>query len=295
MVAATHDLIDGPWAAAAAAAAGGNSQASGSRGQQHAAGSNSSLSPSVRDVYADFNQLTLNITLAALFGLKDSSSYTSSSSSTHAGSSSSNGSISKRLTDSQTAARVVSAVERAFTYFAARGATAMVVPEWVPTPDNVAFKEAVQQLDDLVYGIIDARQAENSKQRQGADASSSSSSRTDLLQALLDSTDEAGRPMDKTALRDELMTLLVAGQEVGMVRLCFRCCAMHAQGCAAKLHVQNSVEMSALRIVLPTQFGDDAAAGWLRCIVGCGAASFVMQQFSISRVTCLAAHPVLLL
>jgi cytochrome P450 len=252
MVAATQDLIDGPWAAAAAAAAAaGNSQASGSRGQQHAAGSNSSLSPSVRDVYADFNTLTLNITLAALFGLKDSSSYTSSSS-TNAGSSSSNGSISKRLTDSQTAARVVSAVERAFTYFAARGATAMVVPEWVPTPDNVAFKEAVQQLDDLVYGIIDARQEENSKQRQGADASSSS--RTDLLQALLDSTDEAGRPMEKTALRDELMTLLVAGQEVGVVRLCFRCCAMHAQGCAAKLHVQNSVEMSARQLVLLTRF-----------------------------------------
>jgi cytochrome P450 len=228
MVAATQDLMDGPWAAAAAAAAAaGSSQASSSRvqpkqQQQHTAGSNSSsssssLSLSVRDVYADFNQLTLNITLAALFGLKDSSSYTSSSST---GSSSS--SSSRQLTDSETAARVVSAVERAFTYFAARGATAMVVPEWVPTPDNVAFKEAVQQLDDLVYGIIDARQAENSKQRQGADAilssSSSSSSRTDLLQALLDSTDEAGRPMAKTALRDELMTLLVAGQEVRVVR-----------------------------------------------------------------------------
>jgi cytochrome P450 len=223
MAAATQDLIDGPWEAAAAA---GSSQANSSRAQHHAAGGNSSMSPSVRDVYADFNQLTLNITLAALFGLKDTSSYTTSSSSANAGSSSSNGS-SKRLTDSETAARVVSAVERAFTYFAARGATAMVVPEWVPTPNNVAFKEAVQQLDDLVYGIIDARQAENSKQRQGADASSSSSSRTDLLQALLDSTDEAGRPMAKTALRDELMTLLVAGQEVRGAALQLSQCALH--------------------------------------------------------------------
>jgi hypothetical protein len=220
MVAATQDLIDGPWAAAA------SSQAGSSRTQQQqvqrlpssSSSSSSSLPAGVRDVYADFNQLTLNITLAALFGLKDSSSH---------GSSEANGgsSSSSKLTDNATAARVVSAVERAFTYFAARGATAMVVPEWVPTPDNVAFKEAVQQLDDLVYGIIDARQAENrqqQQQQQGVDASSSSSSsssRTDLLQALLDSTDEAGRPMAKTALRDELMTLLVAGQEVGSYRM----------------------------------------------------------------------------
>jgi cytochrome P450 len=223
MVAATQELINGPWAAAAAAAA-ASSQANSSRTQQQqqrpAAGSSSSSLPAgVRDVYADFNQLTLNITLAALFGLKDDNSYGSSSSSSEAVGSSSG---SSKLTDSETAERVVSAVERAFTYFAARGATAMVVPEWVPTPDNVAFKEAVQQLDDLVYGIIDARQAENRQQQQqqsaelssSSSSSSSSSNRTDLLQALLDSTDEAGRPMAKTALRDELMTLLVAGQEV---------------------------------------------------------------------------------
>eukprot|EP00775_Hariotina_reticulata_P008971 gene8971-9146_t len=48
-------------------------------------------------------------------------------------------------------------VAAAATAVAARGATAMVVPEWVPTPDNVAFKEAVQQLDDLVDVLLAGR------------------------------------------------------------------------------------------------------------------------------------------
>jgi cytochrome P450 len=149
-------------------------------------------------VYADFNQLTLNITLSALFSIR--SDYDGSSSSNRA-------------------AVIVAAVEKAFGYFAARGATAMVVPEWVPTPDNVAFREAVQQLDELVYGIIDSRQAVLTQQQQqqvqaqdGVDSSSSSKAAADLLQALLESQDDDGRPMSRTALRDELMTLLVAGE-----------------------------------------------------------------------------------
>jgi cytochrome P450 len=90
-------------------------------------------------------------------------------------------------------------------------------------------------LDALVYSIIDSRTAAMTQQQQqqqqdgaavGSDSTTSSSSgssssgsgqavKSDLLQALLESRDDSGRPMARTALRDELMTLLVAGEGAG--------------------------------------------------------------------------------
>ena len=49
------------------------------------------------------------------------------------------------------------AIQDAFRYFAARGASALVIPEFVPTPDNLLFGAAVARLDRAVYGLIAAR------------------------------------------------------------------------------------------------------------------------------------------
>lgn len=205
MVTEAQHLLNGPFAAAAAA---NTRQQQQPQQRQHApaataAAAAAGLPAGVRDVYADFNQLTLNITLSALFSIR--SNYDGSS--------------------SNRAAVIVAAVEKAFGYFAARGATAMVVPEWVPTPDNVAFREAVQQLDELVYGIIDSRQAvltqQQAQAQEGVDSSSNRAA-ADLLQALLGSQDDNGQPMSRTALRDELMTLLVAGEGAGSTGHCFQ-------------------------------------------------------------------------
>lgn len=46
------------------------------------------------------------------------------------------------------------AIQQAFAFFARRGAAAMVLPEWVPTPDNLGFAGAVARLDRAVYGLI---------------------------------------------------------------------------------------------------------------------------------------------
>jgi hypothetical protein len=125
MTSEAQRLLDGPFAAAAAA-----NDRQQQRQQQLAPSATAagaaaaSLPAGVRDVYADFNQLTLNITLSALFSMSTADDDDSSSSSS----------------SSRRAAVIVAAVEKAFSYFAARGATAMVVPEWVPTPDNVAFR-----------------------------------------------------------------------------------------------------------------------------------------------------------
>jgi cytochrome P450 len=75
------------------------------------------------------------------------------------------------------------------------------VPLAVPTPRNVRFREACKVLDSVVYGIIERRR------RSGEPG-------TDLLSMLLEARDEeTGAAMSDRELRDEVMTLLLAGHE----------------------------------------------------------------------------------
>jgi cytochrome P450 len=79
--------------------------------------------------------------------------------------------------------------------------TVFVPPLWVPTPRNLAFKRARAQLNRVVYDIISGR-------RQG------SGQHHDLLQDLLTTQDEAdGTGLTDRELRDQVMTLLLAGHE----------------------------------------------------------------------------------
>ena len=50
------------------------------------------------------------------------------------------------------------AVRVAFDFFSKRAALGFIVPEWLPTPENVQYHAAVAQLDTAVYGIIADRQ-----------------------------------------------------------------------------------------------------------------------------------------
>jgi cytochrome P450 len=75
------------------------------------------------------------------------------------------------------------------------------VPLRVPTPRNVAYREAMRSLDSVVYGLI----AERRKKPGGDD---------DLLSMLIETRDEAtGEAMTDAQLRDEVMTLFLAGHE----------------------------------------------------------------------------------
>jgi cytochrome P450 len=78
------------------------------------------------------------------------------------------------------------------------------VPPWVPTPSNLRFKRAVKTLDELVFRIIDERR------KSGADPG-------DLLAMLMAATDDeaegGARGMTDRQLRDEVMTLVMAGHE----------------------------------------------------------------------------------
>jgi cytochrome P450 len=69
-----------------------------------------------------------------------------------------------------------------------------------------------EDADALIYRQIARRRAE--RDRDGA-------RRTDVLAMLLDARDEAGEPMTDVELRDELVTLLVAGHETTATMLCW--------------------------------------------------------------------------
>ena len=58
------------------------------------------------------------------------------------------------------ASKHAGAIQRAFEYFAERAALGFIIPEWLPTPDNQQYAEAVRQLDSVVYSIIDSRTAQ---------------------------------------------------------------------------------------------------------------------------------------
>ena len=76
----------------------------------------------------------------------------------------------------------------------------------LPTADNQRYRRAARQLDNIVYGLIRQRR---SNRRIG----------DDLLSALLLARDEGGRGMTDEQVRDEVMTLLLAGHETTAVSL----------------------------------------------------------------------------
>jgi cytochrome P450 len=85
--------------------------------------------------------------------------------------------------------------------FERRLASGVAVPFWVPTPRNVRFRRASRVLDDLIEGILAER-----RERPG--------DRGDLLSMLTAARDEeTGTGMSEAQLRDEVMTLVLAGHE----------------------------------------------------------------------------------
>ena len=74
------------------------------------------------------------------------------------------------------------------------------VPHWLPTPTNLRVKREVAQIEKILYRIIGERRA------SGRDTG-------DLLSMLLSAQDEDGSRMTDRQLRDEAITLFLAGHE----------------------------------------------------------------------------------
>lgn len=70
---------------------------------------------------------------------------------------------------------------------------------WLPLPASRRVRSATHTLDSIIAGMIDQRHREGDL--------------GDLLSMLVASRDEDGTPMDTTLVRDEALTLLLAGHE----------------------------------------------------------------------------------
>jgi cytochrome P450 len=82
------------------------------------------------------------------------------------------------------------------------------IPRRVPTPQNIRFEMAARKLDEIVGTIIENRR------KSGED-------RGDLLSMLMLAEDDSGERMTDKQLRDEVMTLFLAGHETTANALCW--------------------------------------------------------------------------
>ncbi|MGZ3473203.1 MAG: cytochrome P450 [Polyangiales bacterium] len=132
-----------------------------------------------RDIHADLMRLTLEIVGKTLFG-----------------------------TDVGAEARMVDeAMQAVMDRYS--DIVALSVPHWdkLPTPLNRRFNEAIRSLDVMVRGLVRSHVA--GKTGDGKD----------LLSMLLAARDEEGRGMNETQLRDEAITLILAGHETTAISL----------------------------------------------------------------------------
>ena len=107
-----------------------------------------------------------------------------------------------------------------------------LIPTWLPTPGNRRLNAATRRLDDVVYRIIRERKPDED--------------RGDLLSMLLLARDEHGEGLTERQVRDEVMTLLLAGHETTALALSW----------AFLLLDRNSAARDALEAELATVLGD---------------------------------------
>ncbi|MEO8892892.1 MAG: cytochrome P450, partial [Coleofasciculaceae cyanobacterium] len=127
-----------------------------------------------RDIHEDMMRLTLNIVMKTIFN--------------------------QEVSEGE-AKNIANAVDVAMDWFESKRKQGFLILEWFPRPENIRYKNAIQQLDKSVYSIINQRR--NSGESPG-----------DLLSMLMEARDEDDNSqMNDKQLRDELITLIIAGHE----------------------------------------------------------------------------------
>ena len=83
------------------------------------------------------------------------------------------------------------------------------MPTWLPTPKNLRFARYVKMLNKVVLGIIAERRKNRDPSKKGEKYLEN-----DLLTMLMETSDEeTGHVMNDEQLRDEVMTIFLAGHE----------------------------------------------------------------------------------
>jgi cytochrome P450 len=79
------------------------------------------------------------------------------------------------------------------------------IPDFVPTPNNLRMRRTVKRLDTIIYRLIAQRRATS-----GGD---------DIISMLLAARNDSGKPLTDREIRDEVMTLFLAGHETTALTL----------------------------------------------------------------------------
>jgi cytochrome P450 len=136
----------------------------------------------VRDVHEDMMGVTMNIVAEALFGADISA-------------------------DAHHLGRIIAELMEEFGRILGLAAR-FQPPAWVPTATNRQFRRSARKVDEVILAIIDARR------KQGGD-------RDDLLSLLIRARDEDGGAMTDAQVRDEAVTLFLAGHETTALTLTY--------------------------------------------------------------------------
>jgi cytochrome P450 len=87
-----------------------------------------------------------------------------------------------------------------------RFARPFLIPDWLPTPGNARYRRGIAHVEKVVSEIIEDRRVNDPD-------------KGDLLSMLIMARDEDGAPMSDRQLRDEAVTLLLAGHETTALSL----------------------------------------------------------------------------
>jgi cytochrome P450 len=96
--------------------------------------------------------------------------------------------------------RIAPALDTLLRYAAKSVVNPLRIPSFIPTQANREFNTASALLDDLIYGIIEQRRAQTTAYN-------------DLLDMLLNASDDSGNLMSDQQIRDEIITIFTAGHE----------------------------------------------------------------------------------
>jgi cytochrome P450 len=115
------------------------------------------------------------------------------------------------------------ALDDATKEIAARFRRPFRIPDAIPIPGNLRYRSAVRRLDHVVHRIIGEH-----REHDG---------RGDLLGLLMQARDEEGHAMTDEQLRDEAITILLAGHETTALALSWTCYLLSRHpSVAASLH-----------------------------------------------------------
>jgi cytochrome P450 len=103
-------------------------------------------------------------------------------------------------------AEVSDALDEVMEQIAVRFRRPFRIPDAIPLPGNMRYRRGVQRLDQLVTRII-------------AERRDTMEDRGDLLSLLLSARDETGNSMSGRQIRDEVITMLLAGHETTALTL----------------------------------------------------------------------------